>query len=129
VIRKICIVLMLFLSLCTYAERATGLFDGILFDDSAVLLEDAILDASRRHALYSYNLANATTPGFKPILFEDDRRELYTMVPEDSEYFTKVIIEHITSKMAMNRGHQSAYYALYRKKFDNWRQIVSLGKK
>jgi len=121
--------LLILVSLSVYSQRAQGVFDGILFDESATQLEDAILDASRRHALYSYNLANATTPGFKPILFEDDRRQLYTMVPEDSEYFTKVIIEHITSKMAMNRGRQSAFYALYRKKFDNWRQVVSLGKK
>lgn len=121
-----------FLVMCVsllFAEKDMGLFDGILLDESATHLEEAIMDASRRHAVYSYNLANATTPGFKPILFEDDRRQLYTMVPEDSDYFTKVIVEHITTKMAINRGRQSAFYALYRKKFDNWRQIVSLGKK
>lgn len=127
--RKLTIIMVFMCLSFLYAERDMGVFNGILFDDSATDLEEAIIDASRRHAVYSYNLANATTPGFTPILFEDDRRQLYTMVPEDSDYFTKVMIEHITTKMAINRGRQSAFYALYRKKFDNWRQIVSLGKK
>lgn len=109
--------------------QVQSIFDDVLFDSSMFNLEGAIKDASRRHAIYSYNLANATTPGFKPILLDDDQRELFSMVPPGSEYFTNVVVEHMTSKMALNRSRQSGFYALYKKKLDNYKQIVTLGKK
>ena len=118
----------LYLSSSSIAQIQT-VFDDMLFDSSMFNLEAAIKDTSRRHAIYSYNLANATTPGFEPVLLDDDQRELFEMVPPDSEYFTKVVVEHMTSKMALNRGRQSGFYAIYKKKLDNYKQIVTLGKK
>ena len=105
------------------------LFDSMLFSSAVPRLEDAIKETGRRHAIYSYNLANATTPGFEPILFENDQRELLEMVPQNSEYFTKIVVEHMSSKMAINRGRQTAYFALYKKMFDNYKQVATFGKK
>ena len=103
----------------------------MLFDSSMNALENAAKDSSRRHAIYSYNIANATTPEFRPILFPEDQREIYKIAPPGvaKTYFNKVLLEHQTAKLAQNRNRQSAYYALYRKKIDNYRQIISLGKK
>ena len=55
-----------------------------------------------------------------PFLFPDDRRDLAKMAPTDLKYFSKVLLEHMTTKMAENSKRQSAYYALYRKKMDNY---------
>jgi len=107
----------------------TRLFDRVFMDQSTYLLEDSILETSRKHAIYSYNLANATTPGFEPILPEADRREIFEMAPPGSEYFSKVMVEHMTAAMAKNRGRQSAYYALYKKKIENYRMVMTFGKK
>jgi hypothetical protein len=121
--------LLLLPSFLSAQARYESLFDSMLFTSAVPRLEEAIHETSRRHAIYSYNLANATTPGFEPILFEDDQRQLLNMVPENSEYFAKVVVEHMSAKMAVNRGRQQAYYALYKKMFDNYRQVVTLGKK
>lgn len=109
--------------------RYESVFDRMLFPSSVHSLEDALHETSRRQAIYSYNLANATTPGFQPILFDDDQQELLRMIPGNSEYFAKVVVEHMSSKMAINRSRQSAYQALYKKMFDNYRQVATLGKK
>jgi len=106
-----------------------NMFQDMVFDSSAYALEDAIKDAGQRHAIYSYNLVNATTPGFKPYLFADDKQELDNIAPNDMSHFSKVLVEHMTTKMAENSKRQSAYYALYRKKMDNYRMVVTFGKK
>lgn len=114
-----------------FAQQAQyeSIFDHMLFPSSMHNLEDALHETSRRQAIYSYNLANATTPGFQPIMFDDDQQELLRMIPENSEYFAKVVVEHMSSKMAINRSRQSAYQALYKKMFDNYRQVATMGKK
>jgi len=110
-------------------QQYESVFDRVLFPSSVHSLEEALHETSRRQAIYSYNLANATTPGFQPIMFDDDQRELLQMIPENSEYFSKIVVEHMSSKMAINRGRQAAYQALYKKMFDNYRQVVTMGKK
>lgn len=123
----ICVVV---LAVSTYAQRSYDqLFDTLLFDSSVSRLEEKIKEASYKHAIYSYNLANAATPGFKPILFEEDRIRLEEMVPADSKYFQKVIVEHMTTRLADNSKRHAAYYALYRKKFENYKQVATFGKK
>ena len=114
---------------CAQQVHYESVFDRVLFPSSVHSLEDALHETARRQAIYSYNLANATTPGFQPIMFDDDQRELLQMIPENSEYFSKIVVEHMSSKMAINRSRQSAYQALYKKMFDNYRQVVTMGKK
>jgi flagellar basal body rod protein FlgB len=104
-------------------------FDQVIFDDTSKLMEGAILDTGKRQAIYAYNLANASTPGFEPILMADDRAALARIMPPGEDYTSKVIIEHMMAKMSENSRKQSGYMALYKKKFDNWRQVVTLGKR
>ena len=128
-------VLGLLLIQCVSAQTVDNnqgdVLDTMLYDSSMGTLENAVKETSRRHAVYSYNLSNATTPGFRPILFAEDQAEIYELAPPGvaNTYFNKVLLEHQTAKLARNRSRQSAYYALYRKKLDNYRQILSLGKK
>lgn len=104
--------------------------DSAMFNDKISLhLEKAIFESSSKHAIYSYNIANASTPGFSPILFPDDQAELNQFFPDNERYFSKVVIEHIMTKMTENKVRYTALYALYKKKLDNWRQVATLGKR
>lgn len=101
----------------------------LMYDSSVSKLEEAIKYAQRKHALYSYNIANATTQGFEPILMPEDQNELFSMVPAGSDYFQKVLLEHMTANMARNRNKHSAYLLLYKKKFEIYKMVATLGKK
>ena len=102
-----------------------------LNDATGKALQNAIEFTSQKHAIYSYNIANATTPGFEPILLPEDRAELerlFAVAPEDKSYLSKVIIEHFMAKIAENNKKQQALYVLYKKRVENFRKVVSLGK-
>ncbi|RAP33537.1 hypothetical protein DID75_01870 [Candidatus Marinamargulisbacteria bacterium SCGC AG-410-N11] len=122
------IILCLIISIPCFAQ-ADNVIEDILYDSSAFELEKAIKDSAKKHMIYSYNISNAGTEGFEPILLQEDERELMSMVPKDSDYFSKVLIEHMTTKMARNSRRQAAFYAIYRKKIDIYKQVASLGKK
>ena len=79
--------------------------------------------------MYSYNIANISTPGFSPLLYPEDQAELEKIVPENDEMFKKVLLEHMTTNMARNRNKHNAYLLIYKKRFEVYRQVASLGKK
>ncbi len=118
-----CFVLSLF-SL-TVAQNS----DGILFYPVDSKLEKAIYKATKKHALFSYNIANITTPGFEPILYPEDQAELNAIIPNNSELREKVLLEHMSSSMARNRNLQASYLTIYKKRFDTYRQIGTMGKR
>jgi hypothetical protein len=101
----------------------------ILLTKADIDLENAIYKASLKHALYSYNIANATTPGFKPILFPEDELELSQMVLNNEDHFEKVVLEHMTASMGRNKNLHSGYLALYKKRFEIYKTVVTAGKK
>lgn len=103
----------------------------ILSDDTSQKLENAIKYTSQKQAIYSYNIANATTPGFEVILPLEDQQEILNLIDvdnNDQEYLKKVMIEHIMAKIAENNKRQQALYTLYKKRFENMRTVVKLGK-
>ena len=101
----------------------------LFFDSSTKVLEEEIYKLTKKHALYSFNIANLTTPGFEPVLYPEDQQKLDKMVPRDSEYFQKALIEHLTTSMAINKNVQASYLSIYKKKFDTYRQIATMGKR
>ncbi|RAP28740.1 hypothetical protein DID78_04705 [Candidatus Marinamargulisbacteria bacterium SCGC AG-343-D04] len=119
-------IVILFISQSLIAQTDMS---SILYDNSVQALEEAVKKAGRKHALYSYNIANATTPDFEPILYPEDQAELESMAPMDREYFQKVLIEHMSTSLARNRNFHAAYLSLYKKKFEIYRQVATLGKK
>lgn len=115
-------VLLFFLVVSTAAKQ-------LKFYDADTKLEEAIYKATKKHTLYSYNLANITTPGFEPLLYPEDRRELEQIMPVGGTYSEKVLLEHMTSMMARNRNLHASYLTLYKKRFDTYRQIATMGKR
>ncbi|MBI60479.1 hypothetical protein CL657_04615 [bacterium] len=118
-----CFVLSLFS--VTVAQNS----DDILFYPVDNKLEKAIYKATKKHALFSYNIANITTPGFEPILYPEDQAELNAIIPNNSELREKVLLEHMSSSMARNRNLQASYLTIYKKRFDTYRQIATMGKR
>ena len=101
-----------------------------LFDDhTMVKLERAIKKTAQKQMLYSYNIANASTPKFKPVLLEEDVAQLQgIMVQSDDQLLSQVFIEHMMAKMGENNKKQQALYAIFKKQTENMRKIASGGK-
>lgn len=107
------------------------IFSVDVLDEKAMKnMEEAIKLSGKKHAAYSYNVANANTPGFKPILFEDDIQEIQAMFPDNASHYTnKVMIDHMAAKIVENNSKRSGYVALYKKRLENLRMVATLGKK
>ena len=101
--------------------------DGILFDTTTNKVHQAVLEASRAQSIYAYNIANLSTPGFKPILLEEDRRVLQSLFPEDPN--NKIMMEHFMARLTENRSRHSALTKLFSIKLGIMRQIATLGKR
>lgn len=102
---------------------------GIFYVRSYKLLEEGIHDSTRRQAIYSYIIANISTPQFEPIRYlpPDDVKELRAMLP-DLKLSKEVILEFVMSKMAENSKRQSSYTTMWKGKKDSLTRVVTLGK-
>ena len=101
-----------------------------LFDDhTLVRLEKAIKKTAQKQMIYSYNIANASTPDFVPILLEEDLIKIKKVVDKtDDELLSQVFVELLMTYMGENNKKQQALYAIYKKQTENMRKIVSFGK-
>lgn len=99
-----------------------------IFDGTTDKVKNAIIEAAQRQSIYSYNIANHMTPGFKPILTEADYRILANILPEDG-HNSDVMLEHYMAQLTDNRNKHSAYVKLMQIKMGILRQVVTLGKK
>ena len=120
------ILIVIYGGVYSYAQQSV---DSMLFYPVDKKLEKAIYKTTKKHALFSYNIANITTPGFEPILYPEDQAELNAIIPNNSELREKVLLEHMSSSMARNRNLQASYLSLYKKRFDTYRQIATMGKR
>ena len=103
-------------------------FENVLFDDTVDRLKQIILHSSRKQAIYAYNIANATTPEFTPVLPREDQRLLVRTFP-DGNYTRDALLELVLTKMTENRSRYNAYINLQKKKFEIIKQVSTLGKK
>lgn len=122
-------ILFIFLATLQFTHAQDQEIMGIMNDSVVNDLEEEIRKAVKKHALYSYNIANVSTPGFSPLLYPEDQLELQQIVPENDEMFQKVLLEHMATNMARNRNKHNAYLLIYKKRFEIYRQVASLGKK
>lgn len=102
---------------------------GIFYVRSYKLLEEGIHESTRRQAIYSYIIANISTPQFEPIRYlpPDDVKALRTMLP-DLKLSKEVILEFVMSRMAENSKRQSSYTTMWKGKKDSLTRVVTLGK-
>jgi hypothetical protein len=110
-----------------FAQASSYEFDAMLFGPKLSSLTEEIQDTSRKQALYAYNVANLTVPGFKPILPPEDQKMLNNLAGQQG-YSQEVLLEFIMSRMTENTKRYNAYLALFKSKVDLVRRVVSLGK-
>jgi len=99
--------------------------EGVLFDDTMLRLEGEISECVRRQAIYAHNVSNADSPGYKPIRFADEKREI-----ESRPGFTedKVIIEEEMAKMTKNKFRHQTFLRLYNMKMQTLKKVITQGK-
>ena len=99
----------------------------ILFDDTAVKLEKAIYDMNARQRAVAYNVANASTPGFRPVRYPDEIAQAIRLYGTD-QILGEVNIDDEMVKSTQIRLKQTAYVRLLTTKIGITRKVVTLGK-
>ena len=99
----------------------------VLFDDTSVRLEEAIYEMNKRQNAAAYNIANASTPGFKPIRFQDEVDEAIRLYG-DTSMLQDVNVDDEMVKSTKIRLKHSAYVRLLSTKIGITKKVVTLGK-
>ncbi len=105
--------------------KGMAALDDVVMDATSQELMKGIDEESRRHAIYSYNIANAATPGFRPIHIEgDDRIGGITMDSMQNE----VVLDAELGKLTKARLRHSALNKLLSTKMQISKRIFTFGK-
>ena len=99
----------------------------VLFDDASKTLENAVYDMNKRQKAAAYNIANGTTPGFKPIRFPDEIEAAERMYGS-AKILEAVNIDDEMVKTTKIRLKHSAYIRLLSTKIGITKKVVTLGK-
>jgi flagellar basal body rod protein FlgB len=118
---------LVFIISCSATVFAQDVVTDILFDQTSVNLEQAIKDMNRRQNAVAYNMANASTPGFKPIRFPDEI-EAATRLYGTTRMLESVNIDDEMVKSTQIRLRHSAYIRLLTTKIGITKKVVTLGK-
>ena len=108
-----------------YAQR--GELESMFFSSPYYRLELKIKETSKLHGLYAYNIANLSTPGFKPVLPENDAKTLRELTISGRNG-NEVMLEFLMARMADNAKSYTAAITIWKAKIDSLRRIVTLGK-
>ena len=120
------VLLVLFFLLPVEAQE-TNTLDSAIFGETEQNLVKAIRDMNQRKSAIAYNIANGSTPGFKPIRFQDEidtANRLYG----DTSLLDEVNIDDEMVKATSVRLRHSAYVRLLTTKIGITKKVVTLGK-
>ena len=118
------ILMLLFFPILIHCE---DIVSNVLFDDTSVRLEKAIYEMNDRQNAAAYNIANASTPGFKPIRYQDEIEEAVRLYG-NSKMLNVVNIDDEMVKSTKVRLKHSAYVRLLSTKIGITKKVVTLGK-
>lgn len=105
----------------------TGQMSKLLMSRSEWCLANAINEMNKRQAAVSYNIANASTPGFKPIRFPDEIKNAINLYG-DASMLNQVHLDDEMVKATHLRLKHSAYIRLLTTKMQITRKVVTLNK-
>ncbi len=118
---------ILFILLFPVFIYCEDIVSNILFDSSSVQLEKAIYEMNERQKAAAYNIANASTPGFKPIRFQDEVQEAIRLYG-NARMLESVNIDDEMVRSTKVRLKHSAYVRLLSTKIGITKKVVTLGK-
>lgn len=115
--------------ICTTAcfSKTTGTSNIFLHDKTNHMLETAIYDMADRQKAVAINIANASTPGYKPIRFQDEI-DRATRLYGDPTILESVNIDDEMVRSTEIRLLHSMLLKLLKNKMDIQRKVVTLGK-
>ena len=118
------IILIILVSGVAYCENT---FSNVLFDATSSRLEAAIYDMNKKQKATAYNIANASTPGFRPIRYEDEIQEALRLYG-DASMLDVVNVDDEMVRSTKIRLKHSAYVRLLSTKIGITKKVVTLGK-
>jgi len=98
--------------------------EGRVFDAVYGQLEHAMQVASKRQAVIAHNIANASTPDYEPLTFDE---ELMKAVKRQDR--RSVVLEDELAALTENSVKYSAYVKLMTSKVNNLKAIASQGRR
>lgn len=93
------------------------------FDSTFDGLERAMYIATKKQEVIAHNIANAKTPGFKPLTFNE---ELDKAVEKQDKKM--VVLEEELADLSKNSIHYSSYVKMLSSKLNTLRTIAKQGK-
>lgn len=96
----------------------------VIFDESFNSLEHAMQVATQRQAVIAHNIANAKTPGYEPLTFDE---ELMRAVKRQDR--KQVVLEDELASLTENSVRYSAYVKLMSSKIGVLRTIATQGRR
>lgn len=104
--------------------------EGFFFSKYYIAVQEGLVKGGKKHAIYSYIMSNASTPGLDlfSLLPIEDQNELSRMLPNDPEKRRSVLLEFVSTKIAINSGHVNGLAAIWGGKKKSMARITTLGK-
>ena len=94
-----------------------------LFDGTYAELERSMYLATKKQEVIAHNIANAKTPGYKPLTFNE---ELDMAVEKQDKQ--KVVLEEELADLSKNAINYSSYVKMLSSKLNTLRTIAKQGK-
>ncbi|MFC1559477.1 flagellar basal body rod protein FlgB [Candidatus Margulisiibacteriota bacterium] len=95
-----------------------------VFDSTFNNLENGIEKATRVQSVIAHNIANANSPGFEPLEFDEVLNKAVKRVDR-----TKVILEEEMADLSKNSLKHSAYIKLLAAKINVMRTVATMGRR
>ena len=118
---------MVFFFNVVFAQNYNQDGDTVIFGPTEKVLTKAIKSMNTRKAATAYNIANVTTPGFKPIRFQDEIDEAIRLYG-NTDLLEEVNIDDEMVKTTKIRLKHQAYIRLLSTKMAITKRVVTLGK-
>lgn len=96
----------------------------VLFDSAFNSLEHAMRVATQRQAVIAQNIANAKTPGYQPLDFDEELMKAVKRMDNK-----EVVLENELAALTENSIRYSAYTKLMASKSAVLRSIITQGRK
>ncbi len=98
----------------------------MVVDETTRKLVEAVQDAAARHHVYAHNIANAMTPGYKPLRLPEEKDMVAKKQALGQE--DKVEVEAELAKTVENHGKRDSYLRLISMKRGILTQILRQGR-
>ena len=122
--------MIIFISTPLFSQEIEGDIARLVYSQPYDSVKKAIPEMSKKHAIYSYIIANASTPGLDlmGLLPPEDRAALDKIIVDGAENQDRIILEYVMSLMTMNSKRLSVATSVWSGKARSLKSLITLGK-